>query len=128
VRNYIVLDGKWYKTPAKSWNPVTNKPGTVRATLLGSVDVTFGSAAIREMQGQIEALAQAHLPPNNWGTIQDLRTTLEKCQSVPFTDHLEDDYEVVLIGPFKEDSFTSLWDSAENTFKVSVRIIKVRKL
>ncbi len=54
MNDYIVLDGKKYKTPAKFWQPYVDKPATVRKTLLGDTDVTFGPAVTEEWRGQIE--------------------------------------------------------------------------
>jgi hypothetical protein len=124
MNNYITLDDKKYKCPAKQWQPVTTKPNSVRVTLLGEVDVTFGSATIREWQGQIEG--PVSVPDGTWGTVDDLRATLAKRQELPLIDHFGISHTVVCIGPFKEEPFMSMWDSASNHFNVSARIIKVR--
>ncbi len=54
MNDYIVLNGKKYKTPAKFWQPYVDKPATLRKTLLGETDVTFGPAVTEEWRGQIE--------------------------------------------------------------------------
>jgi hypothetical protein len=54
MNNYIILDGKKYKTPAKRWSPVYGKPATVKTTLMGVVDVTYGPGFYNEWQGEIE--------------------------------------------------------------------------
>ncbi len=124
MNNYITLDGKKYKCPAKQWMPITTKPGTVRYTLLGEVDVTFGSTAIKEWQGQIEGPITP--TDNTWGSITDLRTTLAKTTELAMIDHYGTAITVVAVGPFKEDSFMAAWDSPSNHFNITARIIKVR--
>lgn len=124
MNNYITLDGKKYKVPSKQWQPVTTKPNTVRMTLLGEVDVTFGGATITEWQGQIEGPVTPQ--DGSWGSISDLRATLAKRQEIAMIDHFGVACTVVCIGPFKEDSFMSAWDASSNHFNITARVIKVR--
>jgi hypothetical protein len=124
MNNYITLDGKKYKVPSKQWLPVTTKPNTVRLTLLGEVDVTFGSCVIKEYQGQIEGPVTPQ--DASWGSITDLRDTLTKRQEITMIDHFEETFTVVCIGPFKEESFMSAWNAASNHFNITARIIIVR--
>jgi hypothetical protein len=124
MNNYIVLDGKQYKTPSRAWNAVETKPATVRNTLLGEIDVTFGSTTIQEWQGMIEGPTVA-TPP--WGTIADLRATLRKTTTVVYTDHYGlVTYDVVCVGPFKEESFSPKWDGDSNYININARIVKVK--
>lgn len=124
MNNYITLDGKKYKTPSKQWQPVSNKPATVRNTLLGEIDATFGSAAIDEWQGQIEGPVTP--TDGTWGAITDLRTSLRKNIQLVMTDHYGVAYDVVVFGPLKEESLMPMWDSPSNIIAVTARIIKVK--
>ncbi len=72
MNNYITLDGKKYMTPAKFWQPYVDKPATVRKTLMGATDVTFGPAVTEEWRGQIEG----PVTPEDDGTPQIETITL----------------------------------------------------
>jgi len=123
MNNYINLDGKRYLTPHKRFNAMPAKLSTVRKTLAGATDVTFGPAIFTEWQGVIEA----PITPisGSYGTIADLRTSLAKTVSVGLTDHYATSYTVYIVGgPYTEESFTSMWDGASNVFYVPVRLVK----
>lgn len=119
----MVLDDKRYMTRAGSWRTQTLKPSTVRYTLAGTLDATYGPAAPYEWIGDIIApvVAQGAV----WGTIEDLRTSLAKVQSLSYVDHYGDVYTVHAMGPFIEDSLSPMWDGESNEFRVSARLIKV---
>ncbi|HZW04401.1 MAG TPA: hypothetical protein VFF68_10765, partial [Anaerolineaceae bacterium] len=69
-RDYITLDGLKFKTPQKAWRPVDNNPSTLRRTLAGDADATFGPAAFFTWEGEIEAPPVASV---GWGTYADLK-------------------------------------------------------
>ena len=117
MNNYIILDGKRYVTPAKTWQPATYKSGSLRFTLTGTLDATYGAATILEWVGQIEAPATATTP---WGAIADLRTSLRKRAGVSFTDHYGTSYTVHTLGPFPERSVSPRWDGASNKIYINV--------
>jgi hypothetical protein len=121
MNNYITLDGKKYKTPSKLWQPYGDKPATVKKTLLGATDITYGPAVFKEWRGQIEAPVTAE--DASWGTIDDLRTTLAKLEHVTFADHYGAGYMAHVLGPFQERSLASKWDSPSNVIYVQVRIV-----
>jgi len=123
MNSYITLDGKKYKTPGKVWNPTTQKPATVRYTLLGAIDGTFGAANLCDWDGEIEGPVTP--TDGTWGSINDLRTTLAKRAALSFTDHYGNSYTVLCQGPFKETSFSTMWDDASNHINISVRITKI---
>ena len=124
MNNYIVLDGLKYKTPGKSWNNITTKPGTVRYTLLGAIDGTFGAATLFDWDGEIEGPVTPQ--DGTWGTITTLRASLAKLSALSFTDHYGNSFTVICQGPFKERSLMNMWDSPSNTIFVQAHITKVQ--
>jgi hypothetical protein len=123
MNNYITLDGKKYKTPGKVWNPTVNKPTTVRYTLLGAIDGTFGAANLCDWDGEIEGPVTPI--DGTWGSIGDLRATLAKLSALSLIDHYGATYTVICQGPFREQSFMNMWDSPSNHIAVTVKITKV---
>lgn len=123
MNDYITLNGKRYKTPSTNWAPVYNKPSTVRYTLLGAADATYGPAMGYEWQGEIEVPYSATAP---WGSLSDFQATLALMTSCSFIDHLGTSYTVHVVGPqFRQRSLMSMWDSNSNKFYIPVRLIKV---
>jgi hypothetical protein len=122
MNNYITLDGKKYKTIHKQWTPGSDKPATLRRTLLGSLDVTYGPGTFNDWQGRIEA----PITPidGTWGSITDLRLTIVKLTSVSMTDHYGVTFTVHILGPFAEESRSPVWDGASNMIYVKMRIVK----
>jgi len=124
MNKYITLNSKKYRTPANAWQPVINKPSTIRYTLLGTVDATYAINEAMEWHGQIEGPVTPD--DSGWGTISDLRTTLLTKGEIPFTDHYGNSYYVHAEGPFTEQSLSSAWDSPSNIMLVNVRLLKGR--
>jgi len=121
MNNYITLDTKMYRTLARDWAPVWNKPSTDRVTLSGSVDVTYGPAMILGYTGSIIAPVSA---PSGWGTFADLKATLEKREAVPFIPHEGGSAVTVhVLGPFNPVSLLGVWDAASNEWHIPVRIV-----
>ena len=117
MNNYITLDSKYYKTPVSSWVPSIIKPMTTRDAWDGSTDTTYGPSVHHEWQGLIRASVS---PATGYGSITDLRTTISKKSSVTFIDHYGVTYSVDLSGPFKEHSFTNVWDASSNSIDISI--------
>jgi len=122
MNNYITLDGKKYKTIHKQWTPGSDKPATLRRTLLGSLDVTYGPGTFNDWQGKLEGPVTPI--DGSWGSIADLRLTIVKLTSVSMTDHYGVTFTVHILGPFQEESRSPVWDSASNMIYVKVRIVK----
>lgn len=127
INNYILLGvdaghTKKYKTPAKTWQFVTQKPATFRFTLLGAADITYGPGDYSEWQGLIEG---AVTPDTGFGTLAELRAILKTKGSVYYQDHYGTAYTVHLLGPFPERSLHPIWDEASNKIYIQVRIVKV---
>jgi len=122
MNNYITLDGKKYKTIHKQWTPGSDKPSTLRRTLLGSLDVTYGPGTFNDWQGKIEGPVTPI--DGTWGSIADLRLTIVKLTSVSMTDHYGVTFTVHILGPFQEESRSSMWDAASNMIYVKMRIVK----
>jgi hypothetical protein len=122
MNNYITLDGKKYKTIHKQWTPGSDKPATVRRTLLGTLDVTYGPGTFPDWQGKIEGPVTPI--DSSWGSIADLRLTIVKMTSLSMTDHYGVTSTVHVLGPFAEESRSPVWDAATNMIYVKVRIVK----
>jgi hypothetical protein len=122
IRNYITLDGKQYKTPAKTWEPTPTRPATVRRTLLGRGDATFGANSWREWRGEVEGPVTS--PGALWGTLGDLRASLVKRQVLAFEDHYGNSCSVVALGPFAERSIMNVWDDPENSIFLTVALVE----
>lgn len=123
VNDYITLDGKKYRVPSKTWEPSINKPETVRVTLSGALDLTYGPSVFKEWIGSIEAPVTPI--DSSWGSVADVRTSLAKKSSVTFVDHYGTSYTVAVSGPFRERSISPKWDASTNVILFDVRIISV---
>lgn len=120
MNSYITFDGYRYKATHQNWSPAAeHKPSTVRPTLLGGLDATYGPVTILEWRGEIEAPIVASAP---WGTIANLRTSLRKRAGLSFTDHYGQTYTVHAVGPFGERSLSPKWDSPSNKIYKSVTL------
>lgn len=122
MNNYITLDGYKYATNANKWEEVTFKPTTVRYTLNGGVDVTYGPATPREWIGEI--LAPVTARAEGWGTINTLKTTLVKKLAVAFIDHYGYSCNVHCIGEQRGRSLSPRWDDAQNVFFMPVELVE----
>lgn len=124
---YIILDGYRYKTLAKQWRPMLNRPASPRLTLLGDMEATFGVGALQRWEGQISVPhgESAPLPANGslYGNIYTLRETIKKRQALAFTDHYGVVYaEAVMTGPFDETALLNVWNSTSNKYYVRVAL------
>lgn len=122
MNNYITLDGYKYATNANKWEEVTFKPATVRYTLSGNLDVTYGDAAPREWLGEI--LAPVTARGEGWGTITTLKATLVKKSAVTFVDHYDYSCDVHCVGEQRGRSLMPRWDDPQNVFFMPVRLVE----
>jgi hypothetical protein len=93
---------------------------TVRRNLDGTLDVTYGPGIFVKWQGMIEASAS---PPSGYGSIADLRSSLQERNSLNFVDHYGTSYTVHAVGPFQEESFSPKWDGTSNKIYVGVTLV-----
>jgi hypothetical protein len=121
MNDYITLDGFKYATSANNWKKLLEKPNTVRYTLSGALDITFGSASPIRWVGDVIAPVSARA--EGWGTILNLRTSLAKVTSVVFTDHYADSFTVFSVAPLQERSLMNRWDDTNNVFFVPVELV-----
>ena len=121
MNDYIVLDGKKYRTTHKQWQPAIDRPVVIKKLLSGARNVTFGPAMKPVWQGAVRAVAAN--PDTGFGTIDDLRTTYYKLSSLAFQDHYGAAYTVVLDRRVNEASFTPKWDAASNIFEVVLAVV-----
>jgi hypothetical protein len=120
MNNYITLDGFKYMTVHKAWKPVPKKPSTVRYTLLGKANVTYGPASPLEWQGTVIALPATR---DTWGSYEDLMDSLSKREGLVFYDHHGDSYTVHAVGETGFDSMSPVWDGASNKTLLTVRLV-----
>ena len=85
MNNYIVLNGKRYMTVHKNWKPVVGKPATVRYTLSGETDVTYGTGTEVGWSGEISCPVTPI--SSAWGAIEDMRLLKTYMAPVAFVDH-----------------------------------------
>jgi len=121
MNDYITLDGFKYATSANNWKKLLEKPNTVRYTLSGALDITFGAASPIRWVGDVIAPVSAR--SEGWGTISDLRTSLAKVSSMVFTDHYADSFTVFSVAPLQERSLMNRWDDTNNVFFVPVELV-----
>ena len=62
-----------YRAPFAAWKPVVMKIGTVRITLLGTLDAAYAAADIKEWNGKIRCDV---VPASGFGTPDNLMATL----------------------------------------------------
>jgi hypothetical protein len=117
---YVTFDTLKYSAPHGRFSPARSKPSTARITLSGASDVSYGPGTTREWVGVLTAPAKAD---TGWGSIDDLRDTLDKRQALAFIDHYGTAVTVYAIGVHNEMSFTPMWDGDSNTWTVSVRLV-----
>jgi len=123
MNNYITLDGKKYKTRAEQWQPIVGKPAQVRYNLDGTTDATFGPATPNEWVGQI--LGPVTPDGEDWGDIDDLRTSLAKTTALTMVDHYSVEYSVLSLDGFMAESRSVMWDAETNEFRVMCRLVRV---
>lgn len=118
MNDYITLDSNKYRTTHRTWRPARLVPNTDRLLLSGSLDVTFGNGTILEWAGEIVGPVTAD--GAGWGTITNLRTSLEKRQLLSFTDHYGTTKNVVVKGLLSERSLSPKLDGTDNVIYVTV--------
>jgi len=121
MNDYITLDGFKYATSANNWKKLLDKPNTVRYTLSGALDITFGAASPTRWVGDVIAPVSAR--SEGWGTISNLRTSLAKVSSILFTDHYGNRYNVFSVAPLQQRSLMNRWDDTNNVFFVPVELV-----
>jgi hypothetical protein len=129
MADYIVLNGKRFRALQKAWQPSGPVPATVRVTLHGDLDITFGPRRLKNWIGQLVAPNTADPAPTDgsgetYGTAADLRTLLDFKAAVTFKDHLGVTYNPAgLIGSGRERSLLPDWDNPGNKFYIEVEIV-----
>jgi hypothetical protein len=121
MNDYIVLDGKKYHTTHKQWQPMIDRPVVIKKLMSGTRNATFGPAMKPIWQGAVRAVAAN--PEEGFGTIDDLRATYYKLQSLAFEDHYGTLYGVVLDRRVNEASFSPKWDGPSNVFEVNLTVV-----
>ena len=122
MNDYIVLDGKRYRTAAESWEPNEERPMVIRRLMSGSSNVTFGPATFTGWRGVVMVNVDAAAP---FGTIDEFRTTYRKRQALAFNDHYGNEYTVVIDRTVGEKSISPMWTAVDNTFRVNLSLVKL---
>jgi hypothetical protein len=125
MNDYVTLDGNKYKAPFGQWDPEVEKPSSVRLTLGGSIDVTYGPGIVDVWDGFLKTTNDPTEQSNGFGSPDDLDTTYRKTQTVSFTDHHGDSYTVHIVGRKKQKSNTPDWEGEGTSIYYSVTLVKV---
>ena len=122
MNDYIELDGKRYRTGHPDWEPIEDRPMTVKRLLSGATNITFGPATFTSWAGIIHADVSASAP---FGTIDDLRVTSRKREVLSFTDHYGVSASVVIDRRVGGRSLSPMWDAADNVWRMNITLLKV---
>ena len=122
MNDYIILDGKHYRTAHENWEPSEDRPMIIKRLMSGASNVTFGPATFTGWRGIVMVDVGAQAP---FGTIDDFRTTYRKRTSLSFTDHYGTVHSVVIDKTVGERSISPMWTATDNVFKVSVSLVKL---
>ena len=122
MNDYIVLDGKRYRTAAEAWEPNEERPMIIRRLMSGGSNVTFGPATFTGWRGVVCVEVGAIAP---FGTITDFRTTYRKRSALTFIDHYGTSYNVVIDRAVGEKSISPNWTATDNVFRVNLALIKL---
>lgn len=106
-----------YKTPFKGWKPVNQKIGTVRLTLLGSLDAAYASGGIKQWTGRLRT---QHNPPAGYGSPEQLLATINHKGPLVFVDHDGVEHAVHSTGQNLESSMTTDWTGDGNKIDYTV--------
>lgn len=122
MNNYIILDGKRYRTAAESWEPNEERPLIVRRLMSGGSNVTFGPATFTGWRGVVVVDVSAVAP---FGTPTEFRTTYRKRDVLSFTDHFGNVSSVVIDRSVVEKSVSPMHDAPDNTMRFNLALIKL---
>ena len=123
MNNYIILDGRKYMTISGQWAPSTARATQIRPLLSGRDDVTFGPAPRKYWDGTI--VAPITPVDASWGSVGDMRTSMNKMSVLAFSDHFGVGVSVVLVNPNNEVSYVPDWEQPDNEIKFSVQLTQV---
>ena len=122
MNNYITLDTYKYAVTAKNWESHPIRPASADPMLNGETAVTFGPATWRVWTGSIKA---AVTPASGYGSIVNFRATMEKLQTVAYTDVYGNTFTVLATVKGPEISISPMWDAADNEFTQVVELRQV---
>jgi hypothetical protein len=122
MNDYIILDGKSYRTAHETWEPNEERPMIVRRLMSSRTSVTFGPATFTGWSGTVMADVGAQAP---FGTPADLRATYKKRTSLSFYDHYGTEHLVVIDRRVGEKSISPMHDAPDNTFRMNLALIKL---
>ena len=122
MNDFILLGGKRYKTFFKKWTPELQRGAGEQCLVSGGAERQFGQF-IDGWRGLVKAPVTPE--SSEYGSIADLRSLILLNQVVALRDHYDQPYNVILVGPYGEDSHLTDWESASNYFMVSFRLVKV---
>jgi hypothetical protein len=122
MNDYIILDGKRYRTGHPEWEPIEDRPMVVKRLLSGATNVTFGPATFTSWSGVIHVDVGAQAP---FGTIDDFRATCRKRAVLSFTDHYGNSASVVIDRRVGGRSLSPMWDANDNVWRMNITLLKV---
>jgi hypothetical protein len=113
------LDGLNYRVLHKTWKPALMPLVSSRLLQSGGLDATWFATPQYIFTGEIVAPVT---PETDYGSIDDLRTTLAKRQKLGLVDNYGEEYHVVFMGPNSERGLSQKWDDVNNVFYVTVQL------
>ena len=122
MNDYIVLDGKQYRTAADAWEPNEERPMVIRRLMSGKSNVTFGPTTFTGWRGVVLVEVGAQAP---FGTIDEFRATYRKRDKLVFTDHYGNSYNVVIDRAVNEKSLSPMWTAQDNVFRINLSLLKL---
>lgn len=121
MNNYITLGSYRYRCRFPDWRPWFIKPGSVRYTLAGNSDATYGSAVPQGWEGAIEV---PYEDSGTYGGRSEFETTIKLMQAVPFIDHWGVSYNVHIIGEITFETLRPMIDGDTNKLYYTLRLEK----
>lgn len=122
MRDYIILDGKRYRTAHPEWEPVDECPVVVKRLLSGGTNVTFAPTTFISWAGVVTVDVGAQSP---FGTIDEFRASIRKRAVLTFVDHFDASHSVVIDRRVGGKSLSPVWDATDNVWRMSVTLLKV---
>lgn len=123
MNSYVTLNNKKYATLSSNWVPISTVPATVRVTLDGNLDVTYGPGTIKEWQGTFLIPVT---PETGYGSMDDFQACIEARAELTFQDHYATHtYGIHMISSqgAKQRSMVPMWDAVSNEWRVDVRLV-----
>lgn len=121
MNDYITLDSWRYKCRFPDWRPWFFKPGTIRYTLGGNSDATYGTAVPQGWEGAIEV---PYEDSGSYGGRSEFETSIKTLGPISFTDHFGSTYNVHIVGQVTFEAIKPMYDADDTKLYYMVRLEK----